>query len=456
MAQAPAHRGANRPSNMLFWPVPDRPFVERGRGIHVWDQDGKRYIDASAGPQTCNIGHGNERVRQVMLAQAEKISFAFRSHFRNEPAEDLADLMAELAPEGLDRAFFCSGGSEAVEAAIKLARQHAVAIGQGSRYKMISRLPAYHGSTLGALACTGDPMMAGPFAPMMTIWPKIPAPFSAYRLAGQSLAESGLEYADMLEREIVAQGPESVLAFIMETIGGASTGALVAPDSYYARVRQICDKYGVLLILDEVMCGAGRTGTFLAAEHWNLTPDIVVLAKGLASGYVPFGAIMTSAGIADAIDAAGGYIHAHTYSASPLACAVAGAVIQEHLDHDLWGNAGRTGAYFMAQLQTLLDEFPFIGEVRGRGLMLGFDVIADRATGKPLPNQLNAHQRIVQEAYDRGLIIYSRRVLEGAYGDFFLLTPPLIITEAEVDEVMELLKQALRAFAPEAQAAGEA
>ena len=450
MAQAPAHRGANRPSNMLFWPVPDRPFVERGKGIHVWDQDGKRYIDASAGPQTCNIGHGNERVRDVMLAQAEKISFAFRSHFRNEPAEDLADLMSELAPEGLDRAFFCSGGSEAVEAAIKRARQHAVAIGEASRYKMISRLPGYHGSTLGALATTGDPMMAGPFAPMMPIWPKIPAPFSAYRPAGQSLEACGLEHADRLEREILNQGPDSVLAFIMETIGGASTGALVAPDPYYRRVREICDKYGVLLIFDEVMCGAGRTGKFLASEHWNVVPDIVVLAKGLASGYVPFGSIMTSARIADTIDAAGGYIHAHTYSASPLACAVAGAVIQEHLDHDLWGNSERTGGYFQAQLETLLDEFPFIGEVRGKGLMLGFDIIADRATGKPLPPELNAHQRIVQEAYDRGLIMYSRRVLEGAYGDFFLLTPPLIISQAEVDEVMEIIKQSLRAFAPEA------
>ena len=446
-------RGDNRPSSMFFWPTPDRPVIEHGEGIYVWDQNGKRYIDACAGPQTANIGHGNARVREAMAEQAAKISFAFRSHFMNEPAEELAHELAAVAPEGLDMAFFCSGGSEAVEAAIKLARQHALATGAATRYKIVSRMPSYHGATLGALALTGDPQMAGPFAPMMPIMPKIPTPYCAYRPEGQSLEESALAYADELEAEITAQGPETVLAFIMEPVGGASTGALTAPDIYYSRVREICDRHGVLLIFDEVMSGAGRTGKYLAAEHFGVTPDIAVLAKGLAAGYVPLGAILASRRMVETIQAAGGFAHGHTYSAGPLACAIGRAVLAEHLDNDLMGNASRMGAILKSRLEGLLDEFEFIGEIRGKGLLLGFDIIADRRTGRPLPPELNAYLRLAQEAYDRGLVIYSRRVLNGQRGDNFLISPPLIVTEAQIDEIMGLLTESLRAFAPEARAA---
>ncbi|MDP6830811.1 MAG: aminotransferase class III-fold pyridoxal phosphate-dependent enzyme, partial [Alphaproteobacteria bacterium] len=246
---------------------------------------------------------------------------------------------------------------------------------------------------------------------------------------------------------------ETVLAFIMEPIGGAATGALTAPDIYYSRVREICDQYGVLLIFDEVMSGAGRSGKYLAAEHWGVTPDLVALAKGLASGYIPLGACVTSRKIVGAVEDAGGFMHGHTYSASPIACAVGRAVLAEHLDNDLIGNAARMGALLKSRLEGLLDEFEFIGEIRGRGLLLGFDVIADRETGRPLPPELDAHMRLAQEAYDRGLIIYSRRTMGGAKGDNFLVSPPLIVTEGQIDEIMDLLLQALRAFAPAARAA---
>jgi adenosylmethionine-8-amino-7-oxononanoate aminotransferase len=446
--------GDNRPSSMFFWPTPERPTVERGEGIYLWDTDGKRYIDACSGPQTTNLGHGNKRVLAAMQAQAEKVSYAFRSHFLNEAAEKLADEIAAITPDGFDMSFFCSGGSEAVETCIKLARQHALARGEAQRYKVISRIPSYHGTTLGALALTGDPAGFSMFAPMMVNQPKIPAPFCRYRRPGQSEDEAALEFADSLETEIINQGPDSVLAFIMEPVGGAATGALTAPDIYYRRVREICDRYGLLLIFDEVMSGAGRTGKYLAAEHWpEAMPDIVALAKGLAAGYIPLGACLTSREIVRTVEDAGGFMHGHTYSASPIAAATGRAVLAEYRDHGLIENAARMGALLKGRLEGLLDEFEFIGEVRGKGLLLAFDVMADRDSGKPLPPDLNAYLRLAQEAYDRGLIIYSRRVMGGLRGDHFLVTPPLTVTEAEIDEIIGLLHQALSAFAPEARAA---
>ena len=451
-----AQRRHNRPSSMFFWPTPERPVAVRGEGIHIFDEEGRRFIDASAGPQTANIGHANPRVLAAMAEQAGKISYAFRSQFKNEPAEAFADELVEITPPGLDMVFFASGGSEAVEAAMKLARQHAIAVGEGNRYKIISRIPGYHGATLGALSLTGDPAMFAPFAPMMPIMPKIPAPFCAYRPAGQSEEDAALAYADALEEEILNQGPETVLAFIMEPIGGASTGALTAPDIYYRRTAEICRRYGLLLIYDEVMSGAGRSGKYLAAEHWGIVPDIVVLAKGLASGYVPLGAIMCSRGMVQRVEQAGGFAHGHTYSASPFACAIGRAVLAEHVENDLIGNAARMGERLKDHLRKLADEFDFIGEVRGRGLLLGFDVVADRKTGKALPPELNAHLELGQAAFERGLVIYARRVMNGRRGDNFLISPPLIVTADQVDEIAGLLREAMAAFAPKARAAVKA
>ena len=427
--------------------------VERGDGIYLWDTNGKRYIDASSGPQTTNLGHGNKRVLAAMQAQAEKVSYAFRSHFLNEPAEGLARDIAAAAPPHLDMSFFCSGGSEAVETCIKLARQYAIADGEPSRYKVISRIPSYHGTTLGALSLTGDPAGFSMFAPMMVNQPKIPAPFCRYRPAGQSEEEAALAFANALETEIVHQGPETVLAFIMEPVGGAATGALTAPDVYYSRIRQICDKYGLLLIFDEVMSGAGRSGKFLSAEYWpQAMPDIVALAKGLAAGYAPLGACLAPREMIAAIEADGGFMHGHTYSANPTACAVGRAVLAEYTEYGLIENAAKMGAVLKSRLEGLLDTYDFIGEIRGKGLLLAFDVVADRETGKALPPEFNAHLRLAQEAYDRGLIIYARRVMGGARGDHFLVTPALTITESEIDEIMDLLTQSLDAFAPQVRA----
>jgi len=437
-------------SNLFYQSRQPRPFLDRGEGIYLYDVDGKRYIDGSSGAMVSNIGHSNARVLAAMRAQMDKATFGYRLHFRTEPSEALAAKTASLMPAGIDRVFFVSGGSEAVESATKLARQYAVTQGQHSRWKVISRYPAYHGCTLGALALTGYDPLTVPFAPMMREMPKIAAPTCYLDRDTLSDEDRGIRYAELLRAEIEAQGPETVLAFIMEPVGGASTGALVAPDSYYGRIREICDEYGVLLIYDEVMTGAGRTGKFLAAEHWGITPDIVALSKGFAAGYAPLGAMVARNDIVEAVLNAGGFQHGFTYAGNPLACAAGLAVIEEIEREDLTGNAARMGAVLKARLAGLMDRYPFIGDVRGKGLLLAFELVADRETMDPLPKALNAHSRLVDLAYERGLIIYSRRTRGGVEGDHFLVAPPLIITEPQIEELMAILTDALDVFAAEA------
>lgn len=311
----------NEPSYLFYQPRSPRPFLDRGEGIYLFDESGNRYIDGSSGAMVSNIGHSNPRVLAKMKAQMDKATFGYRLHFRTHPSEDLAAKTVAMTPEGLDRVFFVSGGSEAVETAIKLARQYALTQGQGSRHKVISRFPSYHGCTLGALDLAGYAPLRDTFAAMMAGMPRIAAPATYLDRDNLSDAERGLKYAELLRDKIKELGPDTVLAFVMEPIGGASTGALLAPDSYYGRVREICDEYGVLLIYDEVMIGAGRTGKFLAAEHWGITPDIVTMSKGFGAGYAPLGAIIAGARLVEPVLAAGGFAHGFTYAGNPLACA---------------------------------------------------------------------------------------------------------------------------------------
>lgn len=442
------------PSRLFYQIRQRRPLLDRAEGIYLWDRAGKRYLDGCSGAMVSNIGHGNRRVLEAMRQQMERAAFGYRLHFENEPAERLAKLLAGLAPPGHEKVFFVSGGSEAVESCIKLARQYAIAKGEGSRWQVISRNPSYHGSTLGALALTGYRPLTDPFMPMMQRMPSIPAP-RAYldraRDGDERLTdeERGLRYAEALRNRITELGPETVLAFIMEPVGGASTGALVAPDSYYGRIREICDEFGVLLIYDEVMTGAGRTGRYLAAEHWGIKPDIIALAKGLAAGYAPLGAMIADDPIVERVLDAGGFQHGYTYAGNPLACAAGLAVTRELLEQDLMGNATRVGALLKRELEKLMDDYAFIGDVRGKGLLLAFELVADRATMQPLPAALNAHSRLVELAYQRGLIIYSRRTREGVEGEHFMVCPPLIVTAEQVGEIIGMLRDSLDALAAE-------
>lgn len=442
--------GANgAPSHLFYQTRQRRPLVDRAEGIYIWAQDGRRFIDGSSGAMVVNIGHGNPVVLEAMRRQMEKATFAYRLHFENEASEALAAKTAEKTWPGMDKVFFVSGGSEAVESCLKMARQYAVAIGQAGRTKVISRFPAYHGSTLGALAVTGYTALSAPFTAMMQEMPKIPAPTAYLDRDGLTMEQRGLRYADMLEAEIQRQGPDSVLAFIMEPVGGASTGALVAPDSYYTRVREICDRHGVILIYDEVMSGAGRTGKFLAAEHWPARPDLIALSKGFGSGYVPLGAMVAPDRMVQPVLSAGGFLHGYTYAGNPLACAAGLAVLGEIERLDLVGNAARMGDLLKARLTGLMDRYPFIGDVRGKGLLLAAELVADRDSMQVLPKGLNAYDRVVELAYERGLIIYSRRTRGGTEGDHFLVCPPMIVTEAQVDEIMAILTDTLDALAAE-------
>ncbi|MCW8841961.1 MAG: aspartate aminotransferase family protein, partial [Rhodobacteraceae bacterium] len=413
------------PSSHLFYQSrTPRPFLDHGEGIYLYDTSGKRYIDGTSGAMVSNIGHSNPNVLAKMKAQMDKATFGYRLHFRTEPSEALATKTAQMMPDGLDRVFFVSGGSEAVESAIKLARQYAVVRGEASRWKVISRFPSYHGCTLGALDLTGYDPLVRPFDPMMRGMPKVPAPVTYLDRDNLSEHARGLKYAEMLRDQILAEGPESVLAFIMEPVGGASTGALVAPDSYYGRIREICDEFGILLIYDEVMTGAGRTGAFIAAEHWGITPDIVALSKGFGAGYAPLGATVAGARIVEPILDAGGFLHGFTYAGNPLACSAGLAVLEELEEQNLVANAARMGDVLLARLQGLMDRYPFIGHVRGKGLLTAFEFVSDRDTMEPLPTALNAHSRLVEIAYERGLITYSRRTRGGTTGDHFLIAPP--------------------------------
>ena len=440
---------SNEASHLFYQTRTPRPFLDYGDGIYLFDESGKRYIDGSSGAMVSNIGHSNPRVLAKIKAQMDKATFGYRLHFRTHASEDLASKTAQLMPDGLDRVFFVSGGSEAVESAVKLARQYAVTQDQASRYMVISRFPSYHGCTFGALDLTGYDPLREPFSPMMKGMPKIAAP--ATYLDRDNLTEDarGLKYAELLREKILEEGPDTVLAFLMEPIGGASTGALVAPDSYYARIREICDEFGVILIFDEVMTGAGRTGKFLAAEHWGVTPDIVALSKGFGAGYAPLGAMVAKSNIVDAVLDAGGFLHGFTYAGNPMACAAGLAVLEELEEQNLIQNAAKMGDVLMNELHALMDRYPFVGDVRGKGLLTAFELVADKTTMEPLPAEWNAFSRLVELAYERGLIIYSRRTRGGTSGDHFLVAPPLIITESQIAEMMDILRDALDAFEQE-------
>lgn len=438
-----------KPSHLFYQGRERKPVLDQARGVYMWDVDGKRYLDGSSGAMVCNIGHSNENVLDAMRRQMEKSTFGYRLHFETEASEKLAAKTATLCPEGLNRVFFVSGGSEAVESALKLARQYALAIGEGSRWKIISRAPSYHGCTLGALAITSYAPLTDPFLPMMQAMPKIPAPHAYLDGLDADLEATGHHYADMLEAKILEEGPESVLAFVVEPIGGASTGALVPPRGYMERVQEICRKYGVLFILDEVMTGAGRTGKFLASEHWNLAPDIVVMSKGFAAGYVPLGAMVAHERLVEPVLDAGGFLHGFTYAGNPLACAAGLAVIDEIERMDLVGNAARMGDRLQERLRGLMQRYAIIGDVRGKGLLAAFEFMVDRGTKVPLPKGLRAFDRFVQIAYDKGLIVYSRRTRDGIEGDHIIVAPPMIVTETHLDEITEMLDASLSEFTEE-------
>lgn len=423
------------------------PTVARAEGIYAWDTDGKRYIDACSGAIVAQLGHAHPAIRDAMLAQLDQVAFAYRTQFENQPALDLADKLISLVGGGYDRVFFSGGGSESVESALKLARQYWFSKGERQRSVFIARKPSYHGSTMGALAMTSYTPLTQPFAPMFQVYPKIASP-TQYRVpTGKSAEQYALECADELDQAIREVGAQNVAAFIAEPIGGASTGAEVPHDAYFARVREICSRHGILLILDEVMTGVGRTGRWFGFQHWNVEADILCLAKGLGAGYYPTSAIVTRAELTDPVLASGGFQHGYTYAGNPLACATALAVIGVIEREQLVENAASTGAYLRGLLEELAARHHFIGDVRGRGFLLAMEYVADRETKTPFDPSLKFGEQVTRCAREHGVIIYPRKSLMGETGDHTLIAPPLITTRAQCDEIVGRLDDAFRALA---------
>lgn len=420
------------------------PFVDYAEGVHIYDTDGKKYLDGCSSAINCNIGHGCTRILQAIAEQSRRTFFAYRTQFENEPAHRLAARLADVSAPGLNRSFFVSSGSEAVEAAMKLARQYFYNRGERSRYQFISRNPSYHGSTLGALSLTSSAQLEVPYRPILTAHPKIPSPY-CYRCPFnlKKYPACGLKCAWYLERVICEQGPDNICAFVMEPVGGASTGAIVAPDEYFDVIQSICRKYGVLLILDEVMTGFGRTGSMFAYEHWNIDADILVMSKGMTSGYYPMGGISVKESIVEEMLDKGSFAHGHTLAGNPMGCAVALEVLNVVLEQKLSENAVKMGKLLKAGLMKLKKQYEIIGDVRGKGLLMAIELVRDRKTREPFDPELYVNHMLADHAFAGGLIIYPRRPINGLAGDHVMIAPPLTITRTEINNLLTLLDRAL-------------
>ena len=422
------------------------PVAVGGEGCYLIDSTGKRYLDGSGGAAVSCLGHGDRAVTEAIKAQLDKLAFAHTGFLTSEPAEALADLLIAHAPGRLDRVYLVSGGSEATEAAIKLARQYWVEKGEPQRARLIARKQSYHGNTIGALSAGGNEWRRAQFGPLLLDVSHIdPCYDYRYRAEGESPEAYGRRAADALEAEILRLGPETVMAFMAEPVVGATAGALPPAPGYFRRIREICDTYGVLLILDEVMCGMGRTGTLFACEQDGVAPDILCIAKGLGAGYQPIGAMLCTSDIYDAIAGGSGFFqHGHTYIGHPVAAAAGHAVVSAILDRGLVDRVKVQGDKLMARLQDRFGQHPHIGDLRGRGLFRGIELVDDRDSKAPFDPSRGIAGKIKKAAFEAGLICYPMAgTIDGQSGDHVLLAPPFIIEDAQLDELVDKLSGAI-------------
>jgi adenosylmethionine-8-amino-7-oxononanoate aminotransferase len=424
------------------------PVAVSGQGVYITDREGRRYLDACGGAAVSCLGHGHPEVLAAMHAQIDKIAYAHTSFFTTEVAEELADLLIADAPKGIGHAYFVSGGSEAMESALKLARQYFVEKGEPERALFIARRQSYHGNTLGALAVGGNVWRRKQFAPLLIDVTHV-SPCYEYRDRGPT--ESPLSYSERLahelEAKIVALGPKRIIAFVAEPVVGATLGAVPPTPTYFLRVREVCDRHGILLIADEVMCGMGRTGTLHALEQEGVVPDIMTIAKGLGGGYQPIGAMLASTRIVEAIrKGSGDFQHGHTYLSHPVAAAAALAVQRIVKRDGLVAQVRARGEYFARSLRSALGAHPHVGDIRGRGLFMGVELVEDRAHKRPFDAALRLHAKIKAACMARGLMTYPMGgTLDGVRGDHVLLAPPFIVTEAQLDEIAATLAEAIDA-----------
>lgn len=429
-------------------PKHDYPVAVAGDGAYLIDGNGRRYLDGSCGAAVSCLGHSDPEVRAAIREQADRLAFAHTSFFTNEPMEALAEELVRHAPPGIERVYFVSGGSEAMEAALKLARQYFVEIGEPARRHVIARRQSYHGNTLGALATGGNAWRRKQFEPLLVDVAHV-SPCYAYRgkQSGETDEAYGKRLVAELEAEIARLGPRNVIAFVAETVVGATLGAVPPVPGYFRGVRELCDRHGILLILDEVMCGMGRTGTLYACEQEGVAPDLVAIAKGLGAGYQPIGALLASGRVCEAVVKGSGFFqHGHTYLGHAVACAAALAVQRAFRTRNLIPQVERLGRGLEARLRSRFGDHPHVGDIRGRGLFRGLELVADRRTKQPFDPGQRLNAKIKQRALEHGLLCYPMGgTIDGVRGDHVLIAPPFIVTDAQLDELVDKLGRAINA-----------
>lgn len=425
----------------------DLPVAVAGDSMFLVDSTGKRYLDACGGAAVSCLGHSDEKLKAAIHEQVDRLAYAHTGFFTSDPAEKLADRLAQLAPGDLNRVYVVSGGSEAMESALKLARQFHMENGEPKRAKIIARWQSYHGNTLGALSAGGNRWRRAQFEPMLSGAMHHISECNAYR--GKQAGESDESYADRLAQEledtIQELGPETVAAFVAEPVVGATMGAVPPVDDYFKKMRAVCDRYGVLMILDEVMCGMGRTGTLFACEQDGVVPDMIAIAKGLGAGFQPIGALLVSDRVYSAIEQGTGFFqHGHTYLGHPMACAVANAVLERLIDDDVLSQVNPLGEQLMAGLKARFGNHPYVGDIRGRGLFIGVELVQDRGTKDPFDPTLKLAASIKKQAMEDGLMCYPMGgTIDGQRGDHVLLAPPFILEQEHIPMIIDRLQGAM-------------
>lgn len=421
------------------------PVVDRAEGIYIYDVDGNKYIDGIGGSYVVSIGHGVKEVAEAMAAQASRVAFPFVGTFGSQAEIDLARMVLEMAPPGMSKVYFTSGGSEANEVAIKLARKYQLVKGRPERWRVIGRWQSYHGATVGAMSATGHVGRRSDFAPYMLDFPHIPPPYCYRCPFGLDEDNCGLACARELERTIHLENSDTIAAFISEPVIGAAAGAVPAPGGYYEEIRDICDRHDILMICDEVITGFGRTGSNFGIDHYGVSPDIITCGKGLGSGYAPLGAVIVHEKVIKAFEASGAdsVFTGYTYSGNPVACATGVAVLTYLKEHNLIERAREEGQWFLEQLEQL-RRHPSVGDVRGKGLLAAVEFVADRETKAPFDPKLQFAKQVQERCRARGLIIASEQgTVDGIAGDYVLLAPPFIATREEMSQMIEILSQAI-------------
>ena len=434
----------------------DYPMVDYGKGVYLYDNAGKKYLDAASGAVTANIGHGVPEIIEAMQEQARKVSFVYRSQFTSEPAEKLAEKIAQWTPGDLNWCFFVNSGSEATETAMKMAIQYWQEKGITTKTKVISRWVSYHGITLGALAMSGHPARRARFVPLLEDFPAVHPPYCFRCPYHQTAPSCGYLCAHELETAIKRIGAEQIAAFIAEPVIGAAGGAITPPEDYYKITQSICKENNILFIADEVMTGFGRTGTMFAVEQWGVVPDLIALGKGMGAGYAPIAAAVASDKVIEPILAGSkSVMSGHTLSANPQACAVSLAVLNYLEKHELVDKVESKSLFLQEQLAMLKKQFPFIGDLRGKGLLLGVEFVKDPVSKEPFSRKEMVTQKIVQLAKDRGLLVYPASAgIDGINGDSIILSPPLTISQQEMEELISLLTEVFQDFSIQLQKGG--